>query len=129
MLGNQTKVKKVLVQKSNRKISKYQKDYILPILIKELKQNHKGKENAITSCELREFLGEMGYECCDSQIRSMIKYVQANAICKFVVSSHCGFFYTRKVSDVLDMIENFKKREDELKDIRKNLLAQLSVKK
>ena len=126
MSENQTKSRKSVVRNSNKRTSKYERDFVIPILIKELKKYHIGKENSITSCQLGEFLNEMGYECVDARIRAMIKFIQLNGLCKFIISSSCGFYYSRRKTDVLEMIENFKKREDELRYLRKNLMAQLS---
>lgn len=126
MLGNQTKKTKSGVLKSNKKVSKYELDIIIPLVIKDLKTHHWGKENAITSCIYRNWLyEEHGIECQDSRLRGMIKYIQSNGLCKYIVSSHCGFFYTRKKSDVIDMAENLKKREDELRELRRILLNQV----
>ena len=106
--------------------SKYEMS-LIPKIIKDFKTNYAGKDNAVTSAAYRyELEYEEGIEISDSSFRRVIKYIQMNGLCKYIITCHWGFYYTRKKADVMELIDNLQKREKEMCSIRKSLLRQIS---
>ena len=99
---------------------------LIPKIIKDFRKNYVGKDNAVTSASYRYELELEGIEIGESRFRCVIKYIQMNGLCKYIITCRWGFYYTRKKSDVLELIENFQKREKEMSLIRKSLMRQIS---
>jgi len=99
---------------------------LIPKIIKDFRKNYVGKDNAVTSAAYRYELEFEGIEINDTRFRCVIKYIQMNGLCKYIITCNWGFYYTRKKADVTEFIDNLQKREKEMSLIRKSLMKQIS---
>lgn len=100
------------------KLTKYEENVLMPIIIKDFNKNYTSAKKTITSKQYCDNLNNMDYCICDEVFRKIIKHIQKNNLVKFIVADSFGFHKTTSVKKLQEQIESLKKRENGIKQTR-----------
>lgn len=102
-----------------------QREQIVPRIIKYLQANCHGEHRAITS---KQFVGRIhqgGFEINDVSLRRCIKFIQFNRMCKWIVATQNGFFFTQDRDVVEKQIQSLIERENAIRIVRESIQKSL----
>lgn len=102
------------------KLTKYEENVLLPVIIKDFKTLYTSQKKSIISEKYCKKLNRQNYKICDEVFRKIIKHIQKNHLIKYIVANSFGFHKTTSKKKVIEQLEVLKRKEN---GIRKTRLA------
>ena len=119
--------KKVLKgRKKRRALSQYEQNVLLPILLKGLKTKV-GKENAVTRTQMLNMLSEYKVMANRRSLERVIKYIRLNHLIYGLMATNYGYYIAKTEEELIAYERSLRGRERALRDIRRSINIQRSV--
>ncbi|NDV68570.1 hypothetical protein [Dysgonomonas sp. 25] len=108
--------------KETQPLSAYEKDILLPILIKGLRARI-GKEYAVTNKQIVKSLSP-GHKISDTRVRKIINYIRINDLVPALIATSAGYYIAQTEAELLDYERSLEGREDAIRTVRLSIERQ-----
>ena len=106
-----------------KRLSVYEQNVLLPILIKGLKMK-KGKMNAVANKEIVQGLRDHGVKVTEREVYRLINHIRTNDLVVGLVTSSTGYYITNSERDFIMYEGSLQIREAALKEVRMSIQRQ-----
>lgn len=86
------------------------------LFVKELRENHRGRENSITSEQASKFLGEHGFPIKKSHIGTMINNLAGERCLSICYTNGKGYFWATSKCEIQDTVADLQSRINALQE-------------
>lgn len=114
---------KLSFSKTERSLSVYEQNVLLPILVKGLEMK-KGKANAATGKQIVHGLRSYGLKITDRELSRVINYIRINDLINGLMASNVGYYISNSEEELMDYENSLLIRETSLKKLRKSIEKQ-----
>ena len=111
-------------EKETAPLSEYEKDTLLPLIIKGL--NYKvGKNKAISNRKMVSRLRNSGYDVDEVRMRKLINHIRVNGLVPCLIATSKGYYIATDEVEVQDYIDSLQGRENAIRAVREAMERQI----
>lgn len=111
------------LKKETCRLSVYEQNVLLPILIKGLEMK-KGKQNAVTNKKIVQELNAHGLKINEVGVRRLINYIRMNDLIVGLMASSIGYYTTNNEREFMDYEVSLLGREVAIRRVRMSIQRQ-----